>query len=137
MDLVITSTKLIFADVEKAEAFYVALGFKVLGRRTGDFEDPNVAQKQVYISATGEGDSHQIILANFYKLPPPREPVFPCEAWIVMRVPDVDALIVAAEQTGGKVVTPAQNRPEFSVCSAIVSDPGGHLIEVIGPARAE
>jgi catechol 2,3-dioxygenase-like lactoylglutathione lyase family enzyme len=139
MSIAMNFTKRVVRDVEVAERFYVTMGLKVVARQfNGDEEggDPDVAQEQRYLSATGDASSHQLILCRFLKLPLPSDSVYPGEAWLVFTVADVEAAIKAAQAGGGRVVKPGQDRPEHSVRAAVVADPEGHLIELVGPMGA-
>jgi predicted enzyme related to lactoylglutathione lyase len=75
-------------------------------------------------------------LTRFLELPPPDQPVYPGEAWLAFRVSDVDRILTAMRESGGKILRPAQDRPEHNVRAAVVSDPEGHVIEIVGPMRA-
>jgi len=55
-------------DADAAEQFYTALGLKVVSRNTGG--EAEVAQKQSWVSATGDMNAHLLILAQFLELPP-------------------------------------------------------------------
>ena len=134
MSIVFGYTKRVVRDVGAAERFYCAIGLKVLSRRIGQ-EDSNVAQEQCYLSETGDASSHQLILCRFHKIPPPPPTVYPGEAWLVFAVSDVDATLKIVETAGGRIVEPGRDVPAHNVRAAVVSDPEGHLIELMGPMR--
>ena len=134
MSIAMNATKLVVRDVEAAERFYSALGLKLISRNVGG--EAEVAQKQSWLSQTGDQSTHMLVLSQFLELPPPREPVYPGEAWLTFHVPDVDALCDSVEANGGRVLRAGQDRPEHSVRAAVVADPEGHVIEVVGPMRA-
>jgi predicted enzyme related to lactoylglutathione lyase len=131
MNIAMNATKLVVADVDAAERFYAALGLKVAGRNTGG--EAEVAQRQSWLSATGDASGHMLILAQFLELAPPRPPVYPGEAWLTFNVIDVDGLCDRVLSAGGKIVRPGQDRPEHRVRAAVASDPEGHMIEIVGP----
>jgi catechol 2,3-dioxygenase-like lactoylglutathione lyase family enzyme len=131
MNIEITATKLVVGDVDIAEGFYRALGFRVVGHNVGG--ENRVRQEQCWLSATGDASSHILILSRFLELPPPPRPMYPGEAWLAIKVSDVDAAVKTVEEAGGMVVRPGQDRPEHGVRAAVVSDPEGHIIEVVGP----
>ena len=131
MSIAMHATKLVVRDVEAAERFYVALGLKLVSRNVGG--EAEVAQKQSWLSATGDMSAHVLILSQFLELPPPRAPIYPGEAWLTFNVSDVDDLCANVTRAGGRVVRAGQNRPEHNVRAAVVSDPEGHVIEVVGP----
>jgi len=135
------ATKLIVADLDRAEAFYRAIGMAVVSRNDGGEGD--VHQAQVWLAAgtgagtgAGEGeapDPHLLILSRFVELPAPAGPAYPGEVWLCFRVPDVEATIAAVLAAGGAVRRPGEDRPEHAVRAAVVTDPEGHLIELVGP----
>ena len=128
------ATKLVVHDVAVAERFYMELGFKLVSRNIGGEEE--VRQEQSWLSETGDRTSHVLILSKFLEMPPPPGPVYPTEAWLAITVPDVDALLAAAEAAGGKTIRLGEDRPEHQVRAALTSDPDGHVIEVVGPMQA-
>lgn len=125
------ATKLVVRDVGAAERFYRAMGLKVVNRNVGGEDE--VRQEQSWLSTTGDASAHILILSQFLELPPPPRPAYPGEVWLAFRVPDVEATIEAVEALGGRTVRPGQDRPEHGVRAAIVSDPEGHIIEIVGP----
>jgi catechol 2,3-dioxygenase-like lactoylglutathione lyase family enzyme len=126
--------KLVVRDVEAAERFYRALGLKVVSRNLGG--EGEVRQEQCYLSATGDASTCTLILSRFLELPLPPRPVYPGEVWLVFTVSDVDATVKAVETAGGAMVRAGQDRAEHNVRAAVVSDPEGHLIELVGPMSA-
>ena len=134
MPIAMNHTKLVVRDVAAAERFYTALGLAVVSRNLGG--EAEVRQEQCWLSATGDASAHVLILSRFVELPPPPRPTYPGEAWLVFVVDDVDATIAAVQAAGGAVVRPGEDRPEHSVRAAVVSDPEGHMIELVGPMAA-
>lgn len=133
MTLTMHATKLVVRDVEAAERFYRAFGLKVVSRNVGGEEE--VRQQQCWLSTTGDTTAHILILSRFPELPPPPKPEYPGEVWLAFQVADVDATIGTVEAAGGKTVRPGEDRPEHNVRAAIVSDPEGHFIELVGPMK--
>jgi predicted enzyme related to lactoylglutathione lyase len=125
-------SKRIVGDLPAAERFYAAMGLKTVSRLLGGEEDAQVHQEQTYMSITGDAGSHQLILCRFPAYPPPK-PAYPGEAWLCFNVADVDAACRTAEQFGGSVFRPGEDRPEHGVRAAIIADVDGHFIEIIGP----
>lgn len=134
MDFDMHATKLVVADVETAERFYVALGLAVVTRNLGG--EAEVRQQQTWLSKTGDMDAHVLILSRFVELPAAPCPTYPGEVWLCFRVPDVEATIVTVEAHGGKTLRPGEDRPEHACRAAVVCDPEGHMIELVGPIRA-
>ena len=131
MDFAMHATKLVVADVEAAERFYVALGMKVASRNLGG--EAEVRQEQSWLSATSDMASHVLILSRFLELPAPARPVYPGEVWLCFQVPDVDATVAAALAAGGSLFRAGEDRPEHAVRAAVISDNEGHHIELVGP----
>jgi len=127
------ATKLIVADLDRAEAFYRAIGMAVVSRNQGGEGD--VHQAQVWLAAGEGADPHLLILSHFVELPAPMGPSYPGEVWLCFRVPDVEATIAAVTAVGGAVRRPGEDRPEHAVRAAVVTDPEGRLIELVGPMR--
>ena len=135
MTLAYHATKLVVADLAVAERFYRALGLQVVSRNLGG--EAEVRQEQCWLSATGAADAHLLILSRFVELPPPPQPAYPGEIWLCFNVADVDALCATVEACGGRMVRPGQDRPEHQVRAAVVADPEGHFIELVGPMRGD
>jgi catechol 2,3-dioxygenase-like lactoylglutathione lyase family enzyme len=126
-----TATKLVVLDVGAMEAFYRGLGLQLVSRNLGGEEE--VRQEQAWLSASGDMNSHVLILTRFTELPPADKPTYPGETWQCFRVDDVDATSDAVTELGGRIVRAGQDRPEHGVRAAVVADPEGHLIELVGP----
>jgi predicted enzyme related to lactoylglutathione lyase len=134
MSIAMNSMKLVVQDLETAERFYRAMGFQVVSRNTGG--EGNVAQKQCWLSTTGDRSACVLILSRFLEGPPRPPPIYPGEVWLVFTVSDVDATLRSVQTQGGSVLRQGQDRPEHGVRAAVVSDPEGHIIELIGPMGA-
>jgi catechol 2,3-dioxygenase-like lactoylglutathione lyase family enzyme len=133
MKITMNSMKLIVRDLEASERFYCAMGFKVVSHNVGGEGD--VRQAQCWLSETGNRDGFVLILSRFLETPPPPPLQYPNEVWLVFMTSDVDATIRAVENHGGGVLRAGQDRPEHGVRAAVVKDPEGHIIEVVGPMR--
>jgi catechol 2,3-dioxygenase-like lactoylglutathione lyase family enzyme len=131
MTLAMHATKLVVRDVEAAERFYLAFGLKLVNRNLGG--EAEVRQQQSWLSATGDMSAHVLILSQFPELPAPRAPSYPGEIWLCFQVPDVDGAVATVGAAGGRTVRPGEDRPEHGVRAAIVADPEGHFIELVGP----
>ena len=127
----IQATKVIVRDADAAERFYEAIGLKVVNRMVGGEKEGR--QKQSWLSVTGDSSSHVLILSQFLEVPTPPRPDYPGEFWLALNVDDVDAVSEAVIGAGGKVLRAGEDRPEHGVKSAVVADPEGHIIEVVGP----
>lgn len=131
MNFAMHATKLVVRDVEAQARFYEALGLKLVNRNVGG--EAEVRQEQCWLSASGDMTSHVLILTRFTEFPPPGRPDYPGEIWLCFQVPDVDASCGTVEGGGGRVVRAGEDRPEHAVRAAVVSDPEGHFIELVGP----
>ena len=131
MSIAMRFTKLVVGDIALCEPFYLAMGLKVVSRNEGG--ELEVHQEQCWLSAFGDMTSHVLILSRFVELPKPSRPSYPGEAWLTFSDVDVDATCAAAEAHGGRVVRAGEDRPEHGVRAAIIADPEGHHIELVGP----
>jgi catechol 2,3-dioxygenase-like lactoylglutathione lyase family enzyme len=131
MTLSMRFTKRVVGDIAAAEAFYTAMGLKLVGRNQGGEEE--VHQTQVWLSASGDRDTHVLILSHFVELPLPPRPTYPGEAWLTFSDVDVDATCAICEAHGGSVFRAGEDRPEHGVRAAVIADPEGHFIELVGP----
>jgi catechol 2,3-dioxygenase-like lactoylglutathione lyase family enzyme len=125
------ATKLVVRDLDAAERFYRAAGLTVVSRNVGG--EKEVRQSQCWLSCSGDRSTHMLILSCFLELPPPAAIEYPRECWLAFTVSDVDAMLVTVEAAGGGIIRAPQDRPEHNVRAAVVSDPEGHIIEVVGP----
>lgn len=133
MTLSMRFTKRVVGDIAAAEAFYLAMGLKLVGRNQGGELD--VHQSQVWLSASGDMASHVLILSRFIELPLPPRPMFPGEAWLTFSDVDVDATCALCLAHGGSVYRSGEDRPEHGVRAAVIADPEGHFIELVGPMQ--
>ena len=135
MPIAMPFTKLVVGDLALTEAFYRAMGLKLVSRNEGGEDE--VYQQQCWLSASGDMTSHVLILSSFAKLPKPPRPIYPGEAWLVFTDIDVDATCALAEANRGSVVRAGEDQPGHGVRAAIIADPEGHHIELIGPMSGE
>lgn len=131
MPIAYMATKVVVRDVPGMERFYLGLGLKRVGGNVGG-EDV-VRQEQAWLSASGDMATHVLILTRFTELPSPAAPGYPGETWQCFQVDDVDATVAEVEALGGGTFRAAQDRPEHAVRAAVVADPEGHYIELVGP----
>jgi catechol 2,3-dioxygenase-like lactoylglutathione lyase family enzyme len=134
MSIALTATKRVVSNLEASERFYRAIGLKVVSRNVGGEDE--VRQEQCWLSGSGDMSTHVLILTRFLELPPPPRPVYPGEAWLAFMVTNVDEMLTMIEAAGGAIVRAAQDRPEHNVRAAVVCDPEGHFIEIVGPMSA-
>ena len=125
------ATKVVVRDVAAAERFYEAIGLRLVNRNLGGEAD--VRQQQSWLSVTGDSSGHMLILSQFLEAPPPQPIAYPREFWLAFNVASVDGVCHAVEAGGGRVLRPGEDRPEHGVRAAVVADPEGHIIEIVGP----
>ena len=125
------ATKLVVRDCDAAEAFYTAIGLKLVARNTGGEGD--VRQKQAWLSVTGDSASHMLILTEFLEVSAPPLPAYPGEIWLALNVADVDAVLATAVAAGGRIRRPGEDQADHNVRAAVLEDNEGHIIEVVGP----
>jgi predicted enzyme related to lactoylglutathione lyase len=58
---------------------------------------------------------------------------YPHEFWLAFNVADVDATCHQVTAAGGSIVRPGEDQPDHGVRAAVVADPEGHIIEIVGP----
>jgi predicted enzyme related to lactoylglutathione lyase len=121
-------TKLMVADLAAMERFYCdALG---LGLRTRIALDrPGYAIRETVLTI-GDGATLLNLVQHLDRPCPP-----PGEAVIGLSVRDIDAVIAAAQEAGGRVVTPVTAVPEHKLKVAYVADPEGHMLELLQPSN--
>lgn len=119
-------TKIIVADVKAMERFYCdALGLSVVGRI--DVNERGWNLEEVILSIGG-GSTHLNLLQYRDRPAPPRG-----EAVVGLNVADMDAVIAAANDGGGKLVTEPVEIPEHKLKVCYIADPEGHLVELLQP----
>lgn len=128
------ATKLVVRDVAAQEQFYRAIGLKLVSSNIGGEGD--VRQQQSWLSTTGDTNAHVLILTQFLELPSQPTPPYPGEMWLAFNVDDVDATVRDVAAAGGTVVRPGADQPDWAVRAAVVNDPEGHIIELVGPMLA-
>lgn len=133
MPITMNHIKLVVRDLEASERFYEAMGLKLISRNVGGEQE--VRQAQAWLSASGDMNSLVLILSRFLELPPPQNIEYPGQAWLIFSATDVDATVDAATENGGFVLRAGEDRREHSVRAAVISDPEGHVIEVVGPMK--
>lgn len=126
------ATKLVVADLAAATRFYEALGLRTISTNLGG--DGDVRQDQVWLT-TGTDAAHILILSRFTELPAPAAARYPGEAWLAFRVGDVEETIAAAVAHGGALVRAGEDIADHQVRAGLVSDPDGHVVELVGPLR--
>ena len=124
--LAFSFTKLVVADLERAERFYSeAFGMQALHRvRSEEHAYP----LEEAIMALGEGlEQHRLMLVHYLTRPcPPSGAV-----WTGFVVADIAATLEALTRCGGRLEVAAHANQEHGVLAVLAADPDGHMIEVI------
>ena len=131
MILAMHATKVIVRDLEAAERFYRLLGLQLVNRNTGGEGD--VRQQQSWLSTSGDSSTHMLILSQFLEVSAAAMADYPGNFWLAFNVASVDAVCAAVSAGGGEVLRAGEDRPEHGVRAAVVADPEGHIIEIVGP----
>jgi len=117
-------TKIVVADLERAERFYSQVfGLQPLHRVRA--EDHAYPLEEAILSLSPEG--HKLLLVRYLTRPCPPAGA----AWIGFTVADMETALAAVTANGGGIEVPPHDNPEHGVIAAIAADPDGHLIEVI------
>ena len=118
-------TKIIVADLAAMERFYCdALGLTVRTRIAVD--KPGWALRETVL-VVGDPDGTLLNLVQYLDRPCPA----PGEAVVGFSVEDMDAVIAAAKEAGGSLVTPPVEIPDHKLKVSYIADPEGHLLELL------
>ncbi len=119
-------TKLVVADLDRAEGFYRdTFAMQALHRVTA--EDHTYPLEEVVMALSPDGEGHKLLLVRYLARPCPPAGA----AWIGFTVTDMSATLRQLEAAGGRIEVPVHENAEHGVLAAIAADPDGHLIEVI------
>lgn len=120
---ILSMTKLVVADLERAKAFYEAVcGVREVRRIQGAVGGRPITELIMEAEASGGAT-----LVLFHEHDTPAPPPGSCV--LVFETDDVDAFVARAEQAGGSVMQPTRSLPELNLSFAFVRDPEGHLLE--------
>ena len=118
--------KIIVKDLAASERFYCdVIGFKVVERTSAP--EGEFAQEELFLSSTGGEDATRLMLIRYLDRPAPP----PGESWLGFVVADVAATTEAAVKAGGNELIVAHYIPAHKVSISVVSDPEGHVIELV------
>lgn len=128
----LTHFKLVVGDAEAAERFYTTLGLVCISRHINGEGD--LRQVQHAMSSPG-APGCTMVLCQFLNCPKPQHPGFPGAAWLILPVPDANAMAAIVVAEGGSIVRPSRDNAEHKVRVVIATDPDGHFIELVSPLR--
>ncbi len=118
-------TKLLVRDLESSARFYSEVcGLTELARVDAAIAGRPISE--IMFSPTGEGAAMFVLLKFEGEDGPASNDVI-----LGFQTDDVAAFVARAVQAGGKVVEAVRDDPEHGVLVGFVSDPEGHLIEVV------
>jgi predicted enzyme related to lactoylglutathione lyase len=119
-------TKIIVADLAAMERFYCdGLGLRVQTRIAVD--KPGYALRETVLVVGESGTLLNLVQYLDRPCPPPGEAV------VGLSIDDMNAVIAAATEAGGSVVTPPVDIPDHQLKVAYIADPEGHLLELLQP----
>ena len=122
--LAFSFVKIVVSDLDAAERFYSdALGLETRGRAPAT--DSEYAQEECFLAVPG-ADQPQLLLIRYVNRPTPAP-----EAWTGFAVSNVEETVTAVERSGGKVLIPVHDVPQYKLKVAVVADPEEHIIELI------
>jgi len=122
-----TLTKIIVADIDAMEQFYIrTLGLSRIAYL--EHGEGDTAFKEVIL---GTADASQVAAKiSFVQYLAKASPT-PGEAIVAFMVDDVAAVLAAMCDAGGAVAVPVQDIPEHRLKLAYVTDPEGHMVEIM------
>jgi predicted enzyme related to lactoylglutathione lyase len=119
-------TKLVVDDLERMAAFYdAAYGLRQVARVQAEIGREHI--DEIMLSATSGVTPGTLVLLRFVDRPPPRAG----EVLLGFTTGDLPALIERVVAAGGAVYAPAKEMPEMKLRVAFVTDPEGHLTELV------
>lgn len=117
-------TKIIVADLEKAETFYrTVCGFDQVDRIKGD------GFQELIMRPADTRSGAALVLFHDGTSPPPGEAV------LVFDTPDVAVFSEKVVAAGGEVTHPAQFIEALGLTFAMYRDPEGHVLEAVAWKR--
>lgn len=118
-------TKLVVHDLEGTAAFYKDVaGLVEMGRVQDAVGDRQI--DEILFNATGEGGATFVLFKFLDRDAPAREEVI-----LGFQTNDLESFIERTQKAGGSIVQPIEVKEAHGVKVAFVTDPEGHLIEVV------
>ena len=118
-------TKLVVQDLERAADFYKEVcGLTELARVQDQIAGREI--DEIMFQPTGQGGATFVLLKFLDRQEPARE-----ELILGFQTSDLAALLDRVRAAGGKVVQDIVPMPQHGVKVAFVTDPEGHLLEVV------
>lgn len=121
----IAYAKIVVGDLDRLQSFYSEFLGLTLAMRIEEGEGDDAFAECFF--APGPQSPPQIVLIAYTNRPaPPRG-----EAVLALRVDSVDEIVASTCRGGGAIAVEAYDVPEHNIRMAYVTDPEGHLIELI------
>jgi predicted enzyme related to lactoylglutathione lyase len=118
-------TKLVVQDLEAMATFYKDVaGLTEMARVQDAVGDRKI--DEILFLPTAPGGSTLVLFKFLDRAAPANEEVI-----LGFQTPDIAAFVERTKAGGGKVVTEIETKAEHGVKVAFVTDPEGHLIEVV------
>lgn len=118
-------TKLVVQDLEGTAAFYKDVaGLVEMARIQDTVGDRQI--DEILFNATGEGGATFVLFKFLDRDAPAQDEVI-----LGFQTSDLEAFVERVQKAGGKVVQPIEVKEAHGVKVAFVTDPEGHLIEVV------
>ena len=118
-------TKLVVQDLEGTAAFYKDVaGLVEMARIQDTVGDRQI--DEILFNATGEGGATFVLFKFLDRDAPAQDEVI-----LGFQTSDLEAFVQRVQKSGGKVVQPIEVREAHGVKVAFVTDPEGHLMEVV------
>lgn len=118
-------TKLLVADLEKSARFY-SKAFNLTEMVRVDNEIAGRSISEIMYNPTSEGAA-TFVLLTFNDVQSPSSD----EVILGFQTSDLVATLEAVESAGGQIADPIRSMPEHGIKVAFVTDPEGHLIEIV------
>lgn len=118
-------TKLVVQDLEGTAAFYKDVaGLVEMARIQDTVGDRQI--DEILFNATGEGGATFVLFKFLDRDAPAQDEVI-----LGFQTSDLEAFVERVQKAGGNVVQPIEVKEAHGVKVAFVTDPEGHLIEVV------
>lgn len=118
-------TKLVVQDLEAMATFYRDVaGLTEMARVQAMVGDREI--DEILFNPTREGGSTLVLFKFLDRIAPAQEEVI-----LGFQTPDIAAFMERTRASGGAVVTDIESQAQHGVKVAFVTDPEGHLIEVV------
>ncbi|WP_020109221.1 VOC family protein [Nocardia sp. 348MFTsu5.1] len=116
----------IFVDDLDAEAHFYTITFGMGEKARLKFGEGKDALEEIILTTARDDDSNVILWRYLERPTPPAG-----EATLGFTVSNVAEIVRRAEVGGGSIIQPPKTIPEAGVEMAFITDPEGHVLEVV------